>query len=142
MAGTRPTPRAASGPGSKDIDVVRYGFLLLPEFPMYALIPAVEALRIANQNSGRTLYSWHFFSGDGKPVKAGNGMSMPVEAAVADVPFFPDGLRLRRQPPDAAFLQARAELAAPSRPARRDPRRHRHRHLRPGRRRDWSTATR
>jgi AraC family carnitine catabolism transcriptional activator len=77
------------GQTGADIDVIRYGFLLLPEFPMYALIPAVEALRIANQNSGRKLFSWHFFSGDGKPVKAGNGMSMPVEAAVGDLPFFP-----------------------------------------------------
>jgi transcriptional regulator GlxA family with amidase domain len=70
-------------------EVVRYGFLLLPEFPMYALIPAIEALRIANQNRGRKLYSWHLFSPDGKPVRAGNGMAVPVEAAIADVPWFP-----------------------------------------------------
>jgi len=70
-------------------EVVRYGFLLLPEFPMYALIPAIEALRIANQNRGRKLYTWHLFSPDGKPVRAGNGMSVPVEAAVANVPWFP-----------------------------------------------------
>lgn len=70
-------------------EVIRYGFLLLPEFPIYALIPAIEALRLANQNRGRRLYSWHLFSVDGKPVKAGNGMALPVEAAVADVPWFP-----------------------------------------------------
>jgi len=70
-------------------EVVRYGFLLLPEFPMYALIPAIEALRIANQNRGRKLYTWHLFSPDGKPIRAGNGMSVPVEAAIADVPWFP-----------------------------------------------------
>jgi transcriptional regulator GlxA family with amidase domain len=70
-------------------EVARYGFLLLPEFPMYALIPAIEALRIANQNRGRKLYSWHLFSPDGKPVRAGNGMAVPVEAAIADVPWFP-----------------------------------------------------
>jgi len=64
---------------------VRYGFLLLPEFPIYALIPAIEALRIANQNRGRKLYSWHLFSPDGRPIKCGNGMSVPVEAAMADV---------------------------------------------------------
>jgi AraC family carnitine catabolism transcriptional activator len=72
-----------------ETEVVRYGFLLLPEFPMYALIPAIEALRVANQNKGRKLYSWHLFSADGRPVKAGNGMAVPVEAAVADVPWFP-----------------------------------------------------
>jgi transcriptional regulator GlxA family with amidase domain len=72
-----------------EADVFPYGFLLLPEFPMYALIPAIEALRIANQNRGRKLYSWHLFSPDGKPVRASNGMSVPVDAAIADVPWFP-----------------------------------------------------
>ena len=76
-------------PSPNETEVVRYGFLLLPEFPMYALIPAIEALRVANQNKGRKLYSWHLFSADGRPVKAGNGMAVPVEAAVADVPWFP-----------------------------------------------------
>ena len=45
----------------------RIGFLLIPEFPIYAVIPATEALRIANQNSGRTLFDWRFVSVDGKP---------------------------------------------------------------------------
>jgi transcriptional regulator GlxA family with amidase domain len=72
-----------------EAEVVRYGFLLLPEFPIYALIPAIEALRIANQNRGRKLYSWHFFSPDGRPVRAGNGMAVPVEAAMADIAWFP-----------------------------------------------------
>lgn len=76
-------------PGPSESEIVRFGFLLLPEFPIYALIPAIEALRLANQNRGRKLYSWHLFSTDGRPVKAGNGMSLPVEAAVADVPWFP-----------------------------------------------------
>jgi transcriptional regulator GlxA family with amidase domain len=70
---------------SSEPDAVRYGFLLLPEFPLYALIPAIEALRIANQNSGKRLFSWHMFSVDGQPVKAGNGMSMPVEASIAEL---------------------------------------------------------
>lgn len=76
-------------PSQTESEVVRYGFVLLPEFPMYALIPAIEALRVANQNKGRKLYSWHLFSVDGRPVKAGNGMAVPVEAAIADVPWFP-----------------------------------------------------
>ena len=83
---------SASGqrePLSSDPDVVRYGFMLLPEFPLYALVPAIEALRIANQNSGRRLFSWHMFSADGQPVKAGNGMSMPVEASISEVRWFP-----------------------------------------------------
>ncbi|MFL5258198.1 MAG: GlxA family transcriptional regulator [Hyphomicrobiales bacterium] len=75
--------------GDADPDVVRYGFLLLPEFPLYALIPAIEALRIANQNSAKRLFSWHMFSADGSPVKASNGMTMPVEAAIIGVKWFP-----------------------------------------------------
>jgi AraC family transcriptional regulator, carnitine catabolism transcriptional activator len=65
------------------------GFLLLPEFPLYALIPAFESLRVANQNAGRQLFSGHLFSLDGLPVAAGNGMMLVPERAIADVPFFP-----------------------------------------------------
>jgi AraC family carnitine catabolism transcriptional activator len=75
--------------GSADQDVARIGFLLLPEFPIYALMPAIEALRVANQNRARRLYTWHLFSTDGKPVRAGNGMALGVEAAIADVAWFP-----------------------------------------------------
>jgi transcriptional regulator GlxA family with amidase domain len=65
------------------------GFLLLPEFPVYALILALESLRVANQNAGRRLFSTHLFSVDGAPVPAGNGMMLTVEHALAEVPFFP-----------------------------------------------------
>ena len=85
----KPVSQASEDHPPIEGEVVRYGFLLLPEFPIYALIPAIEALRIANQNRGRKLYSWHLFSPDGKPVKAGNGMTVPVEAAMAEVPWFP-----------------------------------------------------
>jgi transcriptional regulator GlxA family with amidase domain len=67
----------------------RIGFLLLPEFPIYALILALEGLRVANQNAGARLFSTHLFSLDGQPVPAGNGMTLAVEAAIAQVPFFP-----------------------------------------------------
>ena len=85
----RPARVPVVQPPANESETVRYGFLLLPEFPIYALIPAIEALRIANQNRGRKLYSWHFFSPDGKPVRAGNGMSVPVEGAMGDVAWFP-----------------------------------------------------
>jgi AraC family carnitine catabolism transcriptional activator len=70
-------------------ETVSYGFLLLPEFPIYALIPAIEALRIANQNRGRRLYHWLLISLDGRPVTAGNGMSLTVDTAIADIAWFP-----------------------------------------------------
>lgn len=70
-------------------DLERFGFLLLPEFPIYALIPAIEALRIANQNRGRQLYDWQFFSVDGREVSAGNGMALKVNAPISDIPWHP-----------------------------------------------------
>ena len=84
-------PGRSSGPVRPDADgePTRYGFLLLPEFPIYALMPAIEALRIANQNRGRDLYDWHLFSVTGKAVAAGNGMALKVDAAIADVPWYP-----------------------------------------------------
>jgi len=62
------------------------GFLLLPDFPIYALILATEALRIANQNSGRTLFDWHLISIDDGPVKGGNGMLLPTDASIKTAP--------------------------------------------------------
>lgn len=67
----------------------RIGFLLLPEFPIYALIPAVEALRVANQNSGQRLFTWQLLSADGEPVEAGGGMLMTPDAGIAAVRFCP-----------------------------------------------------
>lgn len=67
----------------------RIGFVLLPEFPIYAVILALEALRVANQNAGRRLFSTHIFTSDGAPAKAGNGMAMIPDSGIAAVPFFP-----------------------------------------------------
>lgn len=60
------------------------GFLLLPEYPIYALIPAIEALRIANQNSGQQHFSWRLISADGRPVRSCGGMTMTPDASVVD----------------------------------------------------------
>ncbi len=60
------------------------GFLLLPEFPIYALIPAIEALRIANQNSGRQHFGWRTVSADGAPVRSCSGMTMTPDASIAN----------------------------------------------------------
>ena len=69
--------------------VARYGILLLQEFPLYALVPAIEAMRIANQNRGRRLYDWQLISIDGQPVKSGNGMTLSVDASIAEIPWCP-----------------------------------------------------
>jgi hypothetical protein len=81
----RPSPTPADDP--RQVDPI--GFLLLPQFPIYALILALESLRLANQNAGRRLFSAHLFGVDGAPVPAGNGMTMTPERAIAEVPFCP-----------------------------------------------------
>jgi transcriptional regulator GlxA family with amidase domain len=65
------------------------GFLLLPQFSLYTLVPAIESLRIANQNAGRQLFSSHLFSVDGRPVPACNGMLLTPERSIGEVPYFP-----------------------------------------------------
>lgn len=65
------------------------GFLLLPDFPIYALILAVEALRVANQNAGRPLFRARLFSVAGGPVTAGSGAAVAVDSGVRDVRFCP-----------------------------------------------------
>jgi AraC family carnitine catabolism transcriptional activator len=64
-------------------NIEQVGFLLLPEFPIYALILAIEALRIANQNSGRRLFSWSLIATDEHEVPAGNGMTLAPHRTIA-----------------------------------------------------------
>jgi AraC family carnitine catabolism transcriptional activator len=70
-------------------DAEQIGFLLLPEYPIYALILAIEALRIANQNSGRRLYSWHLIAADEREVQAGNGMTLTPQGTIATIEALP-----------------------------------------------------
>ncbi len=69
--------------------VEEIGFLLLPQFPIYATILALEALRIANQCAGRRLFRTPLFSVDGKPVRATNGMELRPDRGIGEVPFCP-----------------------------------------------------
>jgi len=93
--GTRPgIPATVAGARGKaeperSPQTERIGFLLMPEFPVYAFILAIEALRVANQNAGERLFSSHLLTSDGKPVVAGNGMSVVPDLAIADAPFLP-----------------------------------------------------
>lgn len=64
-------------------------FLLLPEFAMMAFFAAIEPLRIANRCSGRELYRWSIYSGDGGPVAASNGMTLLVDGAIGPGAFAP-----------------------------------------------------
>jgi transcriptional regulator GlxA family with amidase domain len=60
------------------------GFYLVPDFPMMAFVAALEPLRAANRLSGKPLYEWTFFSRDGKPVRASNGIEVAVQHRVGD----------------------------------------------------------
>lgn len=51
-----------------------FAFLLQPEFSLTTLTLATESLRIANQNSDQTLFTWKLISEDGESVRASNGM--------------------------------------------------------------------
>jgi len=63
-------------------DDARICFFLLPDFPLYALVPATDALRIANQNAGERLFDWSFASASGGPVPANNGMTVDETLAI------------------------------------------------------------
>lgn len=63
-------------------DIAAIHFFLLPDFPLYALVPATDALRIANQNSGERLYDWSFMSTQGGAVRANNGMIVDETLAI------------------------------------------------------------
>lgn len=82
-------PQAEMSPSStlanESLSVPRFGFILQSEFPINALIMASEALRIANQNSGRVLFEWQLISADGDDVRASNGMWLSVDCGLAQM---------------------------------------------------------
>lgn len=68
--------------------VTRIGFLLLDNFTMIALASAVDTLRMANQLSGKELYSWHVLSESGDNVTASDGLSFNAEYSISNAPEF------------------------------------------------------
>lgn len=74
------------GVGTADTPAPAFNLIMQPEFPLNALILASEALRIANQNSGRELFRWRFVSEDGSPVRASNGMWMSADDSLQTMP--------------------------------------------------------
>ncbi len=73
-------PAPATGPAPEF-----FGFLLIPKFSMIAFTSAVEAMRLANRMSGRTLYRWALYSPDGKPVRASNEILLMPDAALSAI---------------------------------------------------------
>jgi transcriptional regulator GlxA family with amidase domain len=62
----------------------RVSFLLVPNFSMSAFTAMLEALRLANYTTGRTLYEWEILSRDGDAVEASNGVRVVADKGIAD----------------------------------------------------------
>jgi len=60
------------------------GFLLIDNFTMIALASAVEPLRMANQLSGKELYSWSTISETGEQVVASDGIRITPDLGIQD----------------------------------------------------------
>ena len=65
-------------------DPVQVSFVLAPNFTMLAFTSAFEPLRIANQLSGRPLFSWHIYTGDGQPVECSGGLRMTPDGPLPE----------------------------------------------------------
>ena len=67
-----------------DESLRRYGFLLLPQFPLMSYASAVEPLRAANHLAGRLLYAWRHIAIDGDVISASNGVEIVADARIGD----------------------------------------------------------
>jgi len=56
----------------------RICFYLVPNFSLLAFSSALDALRMANYNSGQNLYHWCLASSDGESVISSSGIPFPV----------------------------------------------------------------
>ena len=66
----------------------RFIFVLLHDFTMLSFASAVEALRIANRMSGRTLYEWKTLGEDGEAVSSCAGIRFQVDGDLEEVFWF------------------------------------------------------
>ena len=62
----------------------RFGFLLIDVFTLISMSSAVEPLRMANRICGRKVYRWKMISATGEAVTASDGLSINVDAGIAD----------------------------------------------------------
>lgn len=64
---------------------VTIGFLLLPQFSQLGFSAALEPLRLANMQSGNTLYRWVILSTDGGPVSSSSDMVSFADRSMTDL---------------------------------------------------------
>ena len=67
----------------------RFTFLLLDRFTMLPFAAAVDALRLANKMSGRTIYHWRLVGADGDAAVCSNGARLALDDGLG--PDMPDG---------------------------------------------------
>lgn len=61
-------------------------FVLQPNLSMLAFTSAIEPLRIANQLTGQSLYTWTTVSENGENVRCSNGIEIGVDEALGETP--------------------------------------------------------
>ena len=77
---------------TSDNNITTVAFLLLREFSMMSVVSSVEPLRAANRLSGKASYEWRFYSEDGQPIAASNGMIVNVTGGIRDIAEDPSGI--------------------------------------------------
>ena len=72
--------------------VIRYGFLPVPDFTLVAFANAIEPLRMANRISGQLLYTHPVFTLDGRSALASNGLTVGPSSKIDAAPMHLDAL--------------------------------------------------
>ena len=81
--------------------LVRYGFLLVPDFTLIAFSSAIEALRMANLSSQQELYRWSVLTLDDRAVRSSAALEIQPSGSLAnaqelDALFVCAGLNVER----------------------------------------------
>lgn len=84
----------------------KFGFLLLPGFPMSCLTSAIEPLRVANEIADRPVFDWCLLSEDGAPVRSSARVGFDADSALADATGLDNLIVLSA--PDSIFLNRSA----------------------------------
>lgn len=64
---------------------IRLAYLMIDGFALMSYAPVIEPFRAANRLSGKALYEWRHYSPNGGSAKASNGISFPVDGAIASL---------------------------------------------------------
>ena len=59
-------------------------FLMVPDYTIVTLVNAIAVLRMANRQSGRTLYRWRCLTMDGKPVPSSDGLRLLPDGRLSE----------------------------------------------------------